>query len=226
MPQTSTVRNLLLSFGAFWLSLMTVGPFFLLFGKFTSRFIYGDGVLDAILAGAIESIGRTLAAIFGGLLVLKFADSPKKLRWAFIVPILYVLDAPFRSFHWQIPPTRFDRLWQGIYLIFPAVACAVCIAVVDHLRRTRSEPERTNSRFRALLIASFAIALVGASVSHLNEGNSISTMLRLTVPLWVAWGALVFAAFWRFKSRGFWLLLGAPLTFLWVYDLALRLLTA
>jgi hypothetical protein len=165
MPQTSTVRNLLISFGAFWLSLMTVWPFVLLFGKFTSRFIYGDGVLDAILAGAMESTGRTLAAIFGGLLVLIFADSAKKLRWAFIVPILYVLDAPFRSFHWKIQPTRFDRMWQGIYLIFPAIACAVCIAVVDHLRRLRTEPERTNSRYRTLLIASFVVAITAASAS-------------------------------------------------------------
>jgi hypothetical protein len=225
MPQTSTIRNLLISFGAFWLSLMTVVPFALLFGKFTSRFIYGDGVLDAILAGAMESTGRTLAAIFGGLLVLIFADSPKKLRWAFIVAILYVLDAPFRSFHWHIPPTWWDRLWQCVYLIFPAIACAVCIAVADHLRRLRTELERTNARYRTLLIASFVVAITAAGASHLAEGNSVLTMLRLMVPLWLTWGGLIFAAFWRFKSRGSWLLLGTPLTFLWAFRLALTLLT-
>lgn len=224
MPQTSNVRNLLISFGAFWLSLFAVGPLSFLLGELTTRITYGDGLIETVVMGSLDSLGRAVSAILGGLIVLKYADSAKPIRWAFLVSILYVVDAPVRYGRWHIPPTIRDRMWIGANFLFPAIACAVCIAVVDHLRRTHTEPERSDSRFWVLLVASFAVAIALASLSEVAEANTVRAMMRLLVPLSLAWGGLVFAAFRRFKLRGLWLLLGSPLTFYWAYVLALRFL--
>jgi hypothetical protein len=203
-------------------SRMTLVPMALLFGWLTTRITYGGGLLDAVLMGTIESSIRALSVIFGGILVLTYADGAKKPCWAFTVPILYIAY-PSGRYHFYLPPTAWDRLEQRTEMVFPSI----CIVLIGYLRRTHSESTlKSSSRFWILCVASFAVAFTGASVSHLDEGNSVSTMLRLMVPLWLAWGAIVFATFWRFKSRAFWLLIGAPLTFLWVYDLALRLLSA
>jgi hypothetical protein len=129
-------RNLLISFGVFWLSLWPVGLLAGFFQKLNEGIRYGDSLYSGIAMGVMTSLGRTVAAIIAGVLVtLMAASSRKPERWAIVVATLYVLDAPV-SFHWEAPPVLFDRLWQSVSLLFPAVACLAAAAITARLRRS------------------------------------------------------------------------------------------
>jgi hypothetical protein len=130
------VQNILISFGVFWLSLSMVVPLAWLFGKLNDRVIYGDGVLDAIAMGFMTSLGRDFAAILAGVLVTLTVAGRKPERWAFIIAVLYVGDAPVHN-HWHLPPTGWDRLWQGADLLFPAIACIAAAFLTAKFRRAQ-----------------------------------------------------------------------------------------
>jgi hypothetical protein len=71
------------------------------------------------------------------------------------------------------------------------------------------------SKFWTMFIASIALAFASAVVPYLIDPNDSTLVMRLVFPFCVAWGVLVFIAMMRFKWRGLWLLLGAPLAFWW-----------
>jgi hypothetical protein len=116
--QLPTVRNILITCGAFWLSLWTVAPLVWLFSKLNDKVIYGDSVVEAVAMGAMTSMGPSFGAILAGLLVTFTADGRKPERWALAVATLYVIDAPVRH-HWHLGPTPWDRIWQTAELVVP-----------------------------------------------------------------------------------------------------------
>lgn len=133
----STVRNILISCGVFWLSLLVAGLLIWPFSKINDGIIYGDGVLSAIAMGVMSSVARTIAAMFAGAFVTLIIPSRKPEGWALIVGVLYIIGAPVR-FHWGNPATGFDRLWQGVSLVFPCLACFAVAVFVARLRRKKS----------------------------------------------------------------------------------------
>jgi len=128
------VQNILISCGVFWLSLYTLLPLAWIFGKLNDRIIYADGVLDAIAMGIMTSLGRSAAAALAGVIVSLTVTEKKPHRWAFLVAILYVVAAPVR-YHWNSPATQWDRLWQGINLVFPAIICIASAFLTTKFRR-------------------------------------------------------------------------------------------
>jgi hypothetical protein len=129
------LRNVLISLGAFWLSVWMVVPFAWLFGKLNDRIIYGDSVLAAIAMGVMTSLGRAVAAGVAGWIVTLTTAGRKPERWAFIIAILHVVDA--RRYHWHLPPTAWDRLWQSVDLLFPAIVCIAAAFMTVRFRRAR-----------------------------------------------------------------------------------------
>jgi hypothetical protein len=131
--QMTRLRNILICFGLFWLSLWVVGPFSWLFGKLNDRIIYGDSVLEAVAMGIMTSLGRTFVALLAGSVVALTVAGRKPERWAIIVASLYVVDAPVRH-HWHLPATNWDRLWQSVDLVFPAIACIAAAFTTAHFQ--------------------------------------------------------------------------------------------
>jgi hypothetical protein len=80
-----------MTFGAFGLSTQTIALFAWIFMKLNNGIIYGDGLLNAVAMGMMISMGSALSAALGAALVSSSLDSPKPVRWAFIVAFLYVL---------------------------------------------------------------------------------------------------------------------------------------
>jgi len=192
------VQNILISFGAFWLSLWMVVPLSWLFGKLDVRIIYGDSVLEAIAMGAMTSMGRSVAAIIAGLLVTFAASGRKPERWAFVIASLYVIDAPVRH-RWQLGPTAWDRIWQISDLLFPAFAC-VAAAVATRLRRAivdamsarilKGGIPDSRQRLVAILCVVLAFIPVLIAVLYIALGVGISNwqaFLTIDVPafLWL-----------------------------------------
>jgi hypothetical protein len=102
-------------------------------------------VLNAIAMGMMSSLGRSFAAMLAAAPVTLTIAGRKPERWAFIIAILYVVDAPVRH-HWNLPATGWDRLWQSVDLLFPAIVCVAAAFITARLRRARSgvvanEPE-------------------------------------------------------------------------------------
>ena|SRR5690242_20471083 len=137
----SAIRSILISFGVFWLSLWTVAPLGRPFAKLNNGITYGDSVISTFAMGVMTSMGRTVAAILAGILVTVIVSGRRSELWALIVAVLYAVDAPLRR-HWFQSPTSSDRLWQGIDLVFPAVACIAAAFIIARLRRDRSNPGR------------------------------------------------------------------------------------
>jgi hypothetical protein len=133
----SAIRNVLICFGVFWLSLWVAAVLARLLGTLNDGIVYGDGVLSALAMGVMSSMGRTLAAVLAGILITVVVASQKSELWALVVAALLVVDAPVRH-HWGYPATAWDRLWQSVDLLFPAFACVLAAVLTAYLRRTRS----------------------------------------------------------------------------------------
>src|SRR5450432_580529 len=65
----SWVRSLLISLGAFWLSLQVAIPLAYLFGKLTSGIIYSDSIFNTIAMGVMTPMGRAVAAALAAAIV-------------------------------------------------------------------------------------------------------------------------------------------------------------
>jgi|ERR1700735_88222 len=125
-------RNLLIAFGVFWFSFWTVLLFDRPFLKL--HMTYGDGVLSAVAMGVMDSLGRTLAAIFAGVLVTLVVESRKPERWSLVVAVLYVADSRIHYF-WHLPPTWWDRISEIVNLGFPGLACVAAAVVTAKIRK-------------------------------------------------------------------------------------------
>jgi len=131
-------RNLLISLGAFWFSLEIGVLITIPLAMLNNGRIYHDGVLDAIAEGLMTSMGMALGAVLAATLVMLAVLSLKPQRWAFLVAVLYVTRAHGRH-HWVVPPSARDRLWMGVDLLWPAIACLATTAVITRLRRKSKE---------------------------------------------------------------------------------------
>jgi hypothetical protein len=127
-----TVRNVLATFGAYWLSFWLAVPLDWVFAKL--RITYDDGILSAIAMGIMVPWGRTLPAIIAGVLITVTVDSRKPERWALILAILYMAVSRVH-YHWHLPPTAFDRISQVADFFFPAVACIAAAILTSRLQR-------------------------------------------------------------------------------------------
>lgn len=107
--------------------------------KLTSRITYTDTLFNALALGVVNSLDRTLAAVLGGVLVTLVIRGRKSEFWALIVAVLYLLNAPRPG--WVSPATGWDRLWQSVSMVFPAVACIVAAFITASIRRGKSKPE-------------------------------------------------------------------------------------
>jgi hypothetical protein len=157
---TPWVRNLVITLGVFWLSLQIVVLFTWLFGRLSNGVIYGDGVLDAIAMGVMDSIGRAMAAALAAATVTLSATSQKPHRWAFVVAILYVVRAPTQ--HWHVSPTAWDRLWQSVNVLWPALVCVVVGVITAKLRRKWSDGRSKKALW--ILTAALISAVVSSVV--------------------------------------------------------------
>lgn len=137
----SRIQNVLTSFGAFWASLWIARLLGAAPDKLINAVIRDETVLSALAMGVLSSMGRSLAAALAGILVTLLIAGRKSWLWALIVAVLYVIDAPVRH-HWGYPATGWDRLWQSVDLVFPAIACITAALIIARLRGKKRNTER------------------------------------------------------------------------------------
>jgi hypothetical protein len=140
----SWIQKTLISFGVFWLSLWIAPVVGWPLDKLTSRITYTDTVLNGFALGITNSLDRTIAAILAGILVTLVVSGRKPQLWACIVAVLYFLTAP--RYHWAVTATGWDRLWQSVSAVFPAVACVAAAFIVASLRRNGRNTYRVSQQ--------------------------------------------------------------------------------
>jgi hypothetical protein len=138
----SKIRNALIAFGAFWLSILFV-PWL----SFALHFniIYDSVWFEAIAMGLMLSMGLAFAAGLAGAITTVTVDSTKPERWALIVSILYLFDAPMRYGAWHVAPTTWDHAARAVSRIWPAVACMAVAIIASRIREKKKMQSSSNS---------------------------------------------------------------------------------
>jgi len=70
------------------------------------------------------------------------------------------------------------------------------------------------TKYWLALIAALAISYLGAK-SPIRVPLDYDAMISRSIPLAIAWVAVLAFCLWRYKARGLWLLLGAPMALYW-----------
>jgi hypothetical protein len=113
-----TVRNILISIGAFWLSVLFVAPFDRMFSKMTDWIMFENGPFFKTELGIMSSLGSAFAAMIGGSIATLTVDARKPQLWAVAIALLYVVNTLL-----QIQPTTWIREWLSANLLIPTLAC-------------------------------------------------------------------------------------------------------
>jgi hypothetical protein len=136
----SWIQKTLITLGAFWLSIWLSPILGWPLSKITRGITYPDTIFSAFAVGVMNSLDRALTAILAGVLVTVVVGGRKSELWTLIVAVLYLVYAP--RVHWVLPQTGWDRIWQGVALVLPPVACIAAAFVTARLRKNRADPER------------------------------------------------------------------------------------
>ena len=132
----SWVKNLLICFGAFWLSWQLVVPASLTIGRIANGVSFSEGFIGAIGWGIVWSVGHTVCAALGAAIVTFVAEAKEPQRWASVVALLYVVAAHPR-YHYSQAPTTWDRVAQTVDTVWPAI---VCVFIAYLIRRFMRKP--------------------------------------------------------------------------------------
>jgi hypothetical protein len=89
------------------------------------------------------------------------------------------------------------------------------------MNATPTKVEALSNSFRALLLASLAIAALGITAPLVTAPGAMDDAIVVSMFLTLVWIALLIFAFTKFKWRTLWFLFGAPLTGWWLVVLYL-----
>jgi hypothetical protein len=74
--------------------------------------------------------------------------------------------------------------------------------------------------FRALLVGSLVVAGIALAAPWMLRYAGFMTSLKASMLLALLWSIVVLFALLRYRKRGFWLLLGAPVALYWSFVFA------
>ncbi len=130
-----TIRNILMVFGCYLLSLWVVLPIAIIHGKITNGIIY-TGTLGAVLMHAVAAIPLAIVSFGAGMLIRYVLEGSSQKYWILLLALLYA-SRHFMGFHWAIRPEVSDRALQILQSIIPAITCYIGSRVPV---RTTKEP--------------------------------------------------------------------------------------
>ena len=93
--------------------------------------------------------------------------------------------------------------------------------IIDSMNGHNEIAEKAASYFKPLLLASFAIAGATLALPLLVRPGNTDPAIKVSACLASFWGVLVMFAFWKFRRRALWFLLGTPFIGFWFFVLFL-----
>ncbi|HTC64435.1 MAG TPA: hypothetical protein VK709_16465 [Candidatus Saccharimonadales bacterium] len=113
---------MLISFGAYYLSLLLVSLFSPAYWKITNGIVYSGDFAGMVVMPIVNKLPIALAAAIVGAVVVRFVDSDGRIFWPMLPALLYAVFG-FLGFHWARSPVHADRVYQTIASLFPAITC-------------------------------------------------------------------------------------------------------
>lgn len=117
-------RNLLVGFGAHYLSKWLVVPLVFGFGKMTEGLIYSGYFNGKIIMPLMVHFPLAFVAFAAGATVASLVESDSPVSWAVLPAIFYGLFE-FLGHHWAVYPDFLDRAGQTLAALFPAITCVL-----------------------------------------------------------------------------------------------------
>jgi hypothetical protein len=131
----STARNVLITAGAYYLSIWVAGTVSFVFGKATQGLTYRGSFNTAVIAPLVIHLPVAAVAALVGALVINLVESSRRIPWAIVPAVLYALFG-FLGYHWARPPLILDRVEQTIGALFPAFTCLIGALLAENRMRT------------------------------------------------------------------------------------------
>ncbi len=72
-----------------------------------------------------------------------------------------------------------------------------------------------NQKYWIALIASLVVAYLGSKAPSYRMPLDYDAMISRSIPFAIAWAVILAFCLWRYKKRGLWLLVGAPMALYW-----------
>lgn len=72
-------------------------------------------------------------------------------------------------------------------------------------------------RYGIALAASLLVAFLSRTIPARQMPLDYHAMITVSIPLAVVWSILFALCIWRFRTRGLWLIIGAPLALWWPF---------
>ncbi len=126
----STVRNVLIVFGCYWLAMWGVVPIAIIYGKITSGIIY-SGEIGILLMYIVTAIPVAIVASGAGILCVYSLEVVSHRNWLFFLTLLFAVFN-FISFHWAKEPGIIDLISQSVHSIIPAISCYLSGIIISN----------------------------------------------------------------------------------------------
>ena len=72
-----------------------------------------------------------------------------------------------------------------------------------------------NKKYWIALTASLVFAYLGITAPSYSMPLDYDAMISRSIPFAIAWAVILGFCLWRYKKRGLWLLVGAPMALCW-----------
>jgi hypothetical protein len=118
----SAARNLVISYGVYYLSWWLAYPLAFAYGKLTERIIYRGEFASAVIMPLVTTLPYALVAFGVGACVAWLVDSERPFLWAIFPAALYIFYGTI-GYHWARQPILLDRVAQIIDAMFMGIAC-------------------------------------------------------------------------------------------------------
>ncbi|MBZ5613310.1 MAG: hypothetical protein LAO23_04810 [Acidobacteriia bacterium] len=183
MIYMSWIRNLFITFGAFWLSSQAAVLFIWLFAGLNSGITYGDSLLAAVAMGVMTSMGMAVAAAVAAALIMFLVASTRPQWWAVVAALLYAMRGR-GHYHSYLPPTTWDRWSQGADMLWPVIACVASALIIARFRGTRPQmpAEKAEGRRRWVVVAAVVIIVVVAIIAIKLYRDALDAPWSLVTP--------------------------------------------
>jgi hypothetical protein len=130
------IKNVLVCAGTYCIATWAYIPLEFGFAKLTEGIWYHGNFSVYVLEPLFTKAPLALVAACAGAFVIRFVNSERPIRWAFVLALIYALNG-FAWQHWSRPPEFLDRVEQTIGALFPALSC-ILGAILSHRKQKSS----------------------------------------------------------------------------------------
>lgn len=143
----STLKNILLSFGAYYVGVwLLYGPLVWVWSFVSNRLSFTVGIETIVLMPLVMGVPEIVVAMVVGAAIAATVDARHASRWALVPAALFVLQHVFARRWWGRSPTFEDQAARVVEAALPVVACILAATVFESRLRQAPPNQALSSR--------------------------------------------------------------------------------